>query len=132
MKVSQKTVDRVEKILRSDVRWAISRGIRWNPKRTAEPDHNKYQAKKCGVCAIGACLIRRGGRPRSWGVADAARVLRADEDFVSNVYFGVMETDRWLKACGPLAAEGHKLALRLKRFARAYQKAYNAKKAKKA
>lgn len=94
--VSNADVERVEKILQDDIRWALATGRGWNPAVGAhrplggawEPN----EPTKCGVCAVAAHVIRNQVAGDGGICDDAAVALGVPEDFVDDIYHAVLDS----------------------------------------
>ena len=94
------TIRRIEKILKTDIKWAVEKGLGFNPEMGAqfglegvwEPAAKK---RRCGVCPIGAHVIRMQPKVRRDGVhyqtdVDvAAKTFRLDFDWMYHLYTAV-------------------------------------------
>jgi len=122
----KRTYERVEKVLRSDIRWAIRSGIGWNSDNPACFVDGKWvpYSSKCGVCAIGAHVIRnQPKKSNQFGfvsnddVDTTAKSLRVPFEDAETIYFGVTSEAR------PHAESPgwYKVAQRIKKYANVYK-----------
>lgn len=144
--INSRTIARVEKILRDDIRWAIKHPrYKWDPARGAyySGGSGRWMSsaswgrppKRCGLCAIAAHLVRRQPPVRELvaGVVTpidgAARALKVPRELVCDVYSSVGhdKRSRYREPSRPGA-----LGYRLRDYADAYQKQWRARQRAKA
>jgi hypothetical protein len=97
--VSAEDVARVEAILRDDIKWAATQpGVGFAPQSTAEWDGDqwsqyvRYDGRACGVCAIGAHVLRHQVESVDDNdVCSAARSLAVSERFVMDIWDAIMD-----------------------------------------
>lgn len=126
-------MSKTEKILRADIRWAIKNKT-WNPGVGAIQVDGKwidtgtyYDDKPCGVCAIGAHVVRCQPKPKEGHESDvfaAARSLRKSEGFIEDIYYAVMETKRYREKD---PTPGQAMGYRLRDYADKYRKEWEAR-----
>ncbi len=136
----KRTLVRVEKALREDIRWAIRSGLGWDPHTPAEEDSygkrwvQNPRTGRCGVCAIGAHVIRRQPPLGVWSdfaqdAIAAAKSLRISSEDAIAIYTGVMQTQRPNEEDhGPW----YMVAQRIRRYASTYKKTRNHHEARRA
>ena len=124
----KKKIQRVERILRADIRWLLTtkdarvkNQPRWNPQNGAWLDPRSRQfvpEDECGACAIGAHVIRgtqkklRGALPGANDeVAFAARSLKLRSSQVYDIYWAVWDAATGVPECypEPFQALGYRL-----------------------
>lgn len=134
--VKPKNLDEIEAVLKADIKWAIEKGPGWDRANGARLiDDQRGETTKfvnnyssCGVCAIGALVVRRqpiqklGIRPDNWSDADdvscAAKMLGRTVDWVERLYYSVAEGgDKYARAQSPEA-----MAYRLCQYADSLQR----------
>jgi hypothetical protein len=103
--MKQEDIDRVEAILRDDIKWAASNpDVGWDPLTGSIWRYGKWvrsdRADACGVCAIGAHVMRTGVTP----IQKAFNITEGDVDvtarelgigartFLWDVYLSVADT----------------------------------------
>jgi hypothetical protein len=116
MESTEEAVARVEAILREDIKWAIESGIGWDPGEPAQPRGAAWVKRDvaCGVCALGAHVIRHEVSTESYCDSMAARSLGISEHDADEIYYGVLDVgDNRAATPSPWSA----LAYRLRDYA---------------
>lgn len=127
--ISSADLERVEALLKEDIRWTIMEGPGWDPANGAFFENGKWTLNEgvgdvCGVCAIGALLCRRQplnpfAEYASWfqNVECATSILNVPRDWVSELYFAVYELADGDESLDRRAPQVEALAIRLNAFA---------------
>lgn len=103
--MAKKTLVQIERILKADIGWAITKGTGWDPGRGAawtgigfaphqgyggRNDDNTTKLIPCGVCAIGAFCVKRQPEGND-DVEAAAMALGKSREWINALYFGVCD-----------------------------------------
>lgn len=122
--VSKEDIERVEKALQDDIRWAIVNGVGWDPMAGADGTaagfvaYDKDGGGKCGVCAIGAHCVRRQP-PGDDDEEAAAASLGVPLSLIADVYYSVAVKRH--ERANERPSAGQSLGYRLRDFADALQ-----------
>ncbi len=128
--VSKEDIERVEKVLQDDIRWVMKHPrLAWHPSFGARVEDGRWVGgngleegpQKCGVCAVGAHVIREGlPTDDRYCVRAAAADLQVPVDFVDDIYESVAEKPSGRGAYlepGEEMRPGHLVGYRLRDFA---------------
>lgn len=110
--MAKKTLKQIERILKSDIKWAIEKGPGWDSNRGAcleggvfkrrirnEWQLTQFVEKPCGVCAIGAFCVRRQPKIEAGpvelkdDVQAASRVFGKPYAWVNDLYQAVADVN---------------------------------------
>lgn len=136
-------VKKLENIFRSDIRWAIRHGLKWNAGKSAVYTNGKWVSedltkffkekppKVCGVCAVAAHVVRHQTSLEcdNFGDADiiqsASKNLRVNYGWLDQVYWSVMD-EKSQDEGGETFDSPERFGHKLRDYAEAYTKKYKA------
>lgn len=92
--ISLKKLQRIERVLRSDIRWLVNKGPGWDPTSGLEIVNDKWSpvGGVCGTCALGAHVLRHCTLKTSEAgevPTVVARALRVDPMWAETVFQAV-------------------------------------------